>query len=236
MAPPNDEQPVRRRRGSSPSTSSASLVDTVKSVEKKSESSLLLVWDDLDEWRRDNAFIVSGYRPTSNSYQGSFSSIFTLHNESVNIWTHLAGSILFTSLGAAAFYFYEKLVAPRYSSATWTDMSVFGCFFAGAFLCLGMSATFHTLCNHSPEVARWGNKLDYTGIVCLILGSYMPALYYGFYCLPELMEIYLSTVSVSYTHSDTHLKRSHDLRLLTPKADTVSDLDPGAGLLDRLVV
>lgn len=202
----NGKSAVRRRRGSSPITNDTSshhttsnnLVDTVKSVEKKIESTLLLAWDDLDEWRRDNAFIISGYRPTSNSYQGSFSSIFTLHNESVNIWTHLAGSILFTSLGALAFYFYEKLIAPRYASATWTDILVFGCFFAGAFLCLGMSATFHTLCNHSPEVAKWGNKLDYTGIVCLIIGSYMPALYYGFYCIPELMEIYLSTVSVFF--------------------------------------
>ncbi|KAJ4389712.1 hypothetical protein N0V93_007184 [Gnomoniopsis smithogilvyi] len=190
----SNRQSVRRRRVSLPSASSHSLVDTVKSVEKKIESTLLLAWDDLDEWRRDNAFIISGYRPTSNSYRGSFSSIFSIHNESVNIWTHLAGSILFTTVGVAAFYFYEKLIAPRYSSATWTDTLVFGCFFAGAFLCLGMSATFHTLCNHSPEVAKWGNKLDYTGIVCLIIGSYMPAMYYGFYCLPELMEVYLSAI------------------------------------------
>lgn len=58
-----------------------------------------------------------------------------------------------------------------------------------------MSATYHALCNHSPDVAKWGNKLDYTGIVCLIMGSYMPAMYYGFYCLPRLLEVYLALVS-----------------------------------------
>ena len=149
----NDEPSLRRRRGSSPNTG---LLNKAKSVEQTIESTLLLAWDHLEEWRRDNAFIISGYRPTSNSYLGSFSSLFYLHNESVNIWTHLLGSILFTALGMAAFYSYEKLIAPRYSTATWTDTLVFGCFFTGAFLCLGMSATFHALCNHSPEVAKWG--------------------------------------------------------------------------------
>lgn len=63
-----------------------------------------------------------------------------------------------------------------------------------------MSATYHALCNHSPDVAKWGNKLDYTGIVCLIMGSYMPAMYYGFYCLPRLLEVYLALVS--FLHAD----------------------------------
>jgi predicted membrane channel-forming protein YqfA (hemolysin III family) len=62
-------------------------------------------------------------------------------------------------------------------------------------VCLGMSATFHTLSNHSDTVAKWGNKLDYTGIVALIVGSYVPALYYGFFCLPNLMTVYLWVVS-----------------------------------------
>jgi adiponectin receptor len=43
-----------------------------------------------------------------------------------------------------------------------------------------MSATFHAISNHSPEVARWGNQLDYLGIVCLIWGSFVPSIYYGF--------------------------------------------------------
>lgn len=96
-----------------------------------------------------------------------------------------------------AYSFYEAIIAPRYATATWEDWLVFGCFFTGAFLCLGMSATYHAICNHSPDVAKWGNKLDYTGIVCLIMGSYMPAMYYGFYCLPKLLELYLALVSNS---------------------------------------
>lgn len=190
---------LRRRRSSSPSTThshaSDSLLETVKTVEEKIESSLLWAWDELPDWRKDNTFIFTGYRQTSNSYWGSFSSIFFLHNESVNIWSHLLGAITFGVLGLLAYIFFEASIAPRYASATRTDWLVFGCFFAGAFSCLGMSATYHALCNHSPSVAKWGNKLDYTGIVCLILGSFVPAMYYGFYCLTDLMELYLSTVS-----------------------------------------
>lgn len=57
-----------------------------------------------------------------------------------------------------------------------------------------MSATFHCLLDHSQQVARWGNKLDYTGIVALIVGSYVPALYYGFFCEPKMMASYLFLV------------------------------------------
>lgn len=195
----NEEPTLRRRRGSSPSSThdhhdNRSLLDSVKAVEQKIETSLLLAWDDLEDWRRDNAFIHTGYRPTSNSYRRSFSSLFTLHNESVNIWTHLLGSIFFTAVGLAAFYLFEAFAAARYASATRADVIAFAFFFAGAFLCLGMSATFHALSNHSPDVAKWGNKLDYSGIVFLIVGSHVPALYYGFYCRPHLMEVYLAGV------------------------------------------
>ena len=179
---------IRKRRASTTET----LVNTAKQVETKIEEALLVLWDELPHWRKDNAYIHSGYRQTSNSYWRSFVSLGYLHNESVNIWTHLLGAIGFTAGGI----FLYSVVAPRYEPASVSDKLVFSCFFAGAFLCLGMSATYHTLCNHSPEVARWGNKLDFTGIVFLIVGSYVPALYYGFFCQPTLLTVYLNTVKL----------------------------------------
>ncbi|KAH7241560.1 mPR-like GPCR protein [Fusarium tricinctum] len=168
------------------------LIDAAKKIESKVENSLLLLWDDLPDWRRDNAFILSGYRQSQNSYAHSFRSLFYMHNESVNIWSHLLGAIVF--LASAAYV--DRVVRPRYASASSTDVLVFACFFGGAVVCLGMSATFHTLLNHSATVAKWGNKLDYTGIVALIVGSYVPALYYGFFCLPNLMTAYLWVICI----------------------------------------
>lgn len=190
-----------RNRQSSTSTASNhshdSLLSAVESkahdLEKKVEKALLVLWDELPHWRRDNAFIISGYRPDSNSYLGSFKSLGYLHNESVNIWSHLLGAVAFLGLGG----FLYTVIAPRYDTASPADLVVFACFFAGAVACLGMSATYHAISNHSPEVSKWGNKLDYSGIVFLIVGSYVPAMYYGFFCHPGLMKFYLGTVRAS---------------------------------------
>ncbi|KAK4158072.1 hemolysin-III related-domain-containing protein [Chaetomidium leptoderma] len=181
---------LRRRR---PSTTTAeTLLTTASNLETKAATALsrLIPWDDLPAWRRDNPSILHGYRQTSNSLSASLGSLLYLHNESVNIWTHLVGAVVFLLGGA----YLHGLVAPRYASATPGDVLAFACFFAGAFACLGMSATYHTLCNHSAEVAKWGNKLDYTGIVFLIVGSFVPALWYGFFCRPGLLTGYLGAI------------------------------------------
>jgi adiponectin receptor len=59
---------------------------------------------------------------------------------------------------------------------------------------LSTSAIFHTIQNHSARVANFGNKLDYVGIVLLIIGSFVPSIFYGFYCYPNLQILYLSMV------------------------------------------
>lgn len=59
---------------------------------------------------------------------------------------------------------------------------VFGAFFAGAIICLGFSCLFHTLNCHSQFIGKLFSKLDYCGIALLIMGSFVPWLYYGFYC------------------------------------------------------
>ncbi|KAI1454359.1 HlyIII-domain-containing protein [Annulohypoxylon moriforme] len=169
---------LRKRRSSS---SASKLAQAAVDVEHKLASALLILWDDLPSWRRDNHFIETGYRRDSNSYWQSLVSLFYVHNESVNIWTHLLGALFFPTVGAWLYH----VIAPRYASANASDVLVFGCFFAGAVSCLD------AISNHSEEVAKWGNKLDYSGIVFLIVGSYVPALYYALFCLPNLMTVYL---------------------------------------------
>lgn len=44
-------------------------------------------------------------------------------------------------------------------------------------------------------VQRLGNQLDYVGIVALITGSFVPSIFYGFYCEPTLQKIYWAMVS-----------------------------------------
>jgi adiponectin receptor len=150
----------------------------------------LLHWDELPPWLQDNHYIHHGYRPASSSFLVSFHSLTYLHNETVNIYSHLLPALVALPAGIRLY----QVLTPRYQSATQADISAFACFFVGATFCLGMSATYHTISNHSPSVARIGNALDYVGIVGLITGSFIPSVYYGFYCAPSLQLIYWTMI------------------------------------------
>jgi adiponectin receptor len=128
-------------------------------LETKAAQTLTVLWNDIPAWLQDNQHIHSGYRPASNSYRKSFASLTHLHNESVNIYTHLVGAVLALLAGVYA----HHSLRPRYERATQRDVLVFLCFFGGAVACLGMSAAYHTISNHSERVARMGNRLDYLG-------------------------------------------------------------------------
>jgi adiponectin receptor len=159
------------------------------SVRAKSQTdswSSLTHWNDVPHWMQDNAYIHTSYRKASNSYTRSFASILHIHNETVNIWTHLVPAFLSFPIGYAMY----STLKSRYERATSGDVLAFSCFFAGAALCLGMSATYHTVSNHSPKVAKTWNQLDYAGIACLIAGSFVPSVYYGFFCNPWKQQLY----------------------------------------------
>ena len=151
----------------------------------------LLHWDELQPWQQDNHYIFKHYRPASNSIRTSLHSLTYLHTESVNIYTHLFGAIFFVSLCLPLY----QALQPRYASASIADLLVFASFFLGAVFCLGISATYHLMSNHSPGVNRLGNQLDYVGIVALITGSFLPSVYYGFYCNTRLQLLYWTMVS-----------------------------------------
>jgi adiponectin receptor len=148
--------------------------------------SSLIHWDDVPHWMQDNAYIHTSYRKASNSYTRSFASILHIHNETVNIWSHLVPAVLSFPIG----YVLYSTLNPRYERASSGDVIAFSCFFTGAALCLGMSAIYHTVSNHSPKVAKTWNQLDYAGIACLIAGSFVPSVYYGFFCNPWKQQLY----------------------------------------------
>jgi adiponectin receptor len=148
-------------------------------------------WEDVPKWMQDNHHIRSSYRQASYSYARSFASSLHLHNETVNIWSHGIPAIL--SLPTA--YLLYSILKPRYEQASIGDVVTMGIFFASAALALGMSATYHTVSNHSPSVAKTFNQLDYAGIACLIAGSFVPCIYYGFWCHVRKQIIYWSMVS-----------------------------------------
>ncbi|XP_030371324.1 adiponectin receptor protein isoform X2 [Scaptodrosophila lebanonensis] len=146
-------------------------------------------YKNLPKWLQDNDFLHRGHRPPLPSFSACFKSIFRLHTETGNIWTHLLGCIAFIGV---ALYFISR---PSVEIQT-QEKIVFGAFFMGAIICLGFSFAFHTLSCHSVEIGRLFSKLDYCGIALLIMGSFVPWVYYGFYCHYQPKVIYLSVVCV----------------------------------------
>lgn len=158
----------------------------VVKAEKRLEDRLTVLWHEVHPWQQDNHYIHSGYRPASYSFRKSLKSLTYIHNETVNVYTHLLGAV---AAVVGSFVLYAAL-RPRYDTATHEDMAMFGCFFLGATVCLGMSGIFHLTSNHSPHVQKTGNKLDYMGIVALIWGSFIPSVYYGLLEHPGYVRFY----------------------------------------------
>ena len=153
----------------------------------------LLRFEELPPWQQDNHYITSQYRPVLRSYWRCFQSLIYTHNESINIWTHLLGAIIFPTTGLYLYLTYFSL----FPTFTYADAIALSCFFLGATICLGMSATYHCISCHSHRVCVFGNSLDYLGIVSLISGSFVPMVYYGFYCEPRLQKLYWGLMSLT---------------------------------------
>lgn len=49
----------------------------------------------LPVWLQDNDFLTHGHRPPLPSFRACFRSIFRIHTETANIWTHLLGCVAF---------------------------------------------------------------------------------------------------------------------------------------------
>ncbi|KAI5729327.1 hypothetical protein M8J76_001422 [Diaphorina citri] len=158
----------------------------------------------LPQWLQDNDFLHTGHRPPLYTFKECFKSIFRVHTETGNIWTHLLGCIAF--IGISIYFTYSVDIELK-------EKLVFAAFFLGAIVCLGLSFAFHTLHCHSEHVGRLFSKLDYCGIALLIMGSFVPWLdycgiallimgsfvpwlYYGFYCSFLSKVIYLTSVVI----------------------------------------
>ena len=140
----------------------------------------LLTFDQLPSWQQDNKYILTSYRPPSGSVYLSLRSIFnSIHNETVNIHTHLAPSLIFA---ACPLFHPTPTLLP------------FLPFYTGAGLCLLISSLYHALSNVSPLIDRVGNQIDYVGILLLITGSFVPSIYFGFLCHRGLQQLYWTMI------------------------------------------
>ncbi|KAF9101934.1 hypothetical protein BGX29_005132 [Mortierella sp. GBA35] len=169
-----------------------SVVDSAAPILGSGGQGPICSWDDLPHWMQDNPAIWTGYRRPTFSYKKCAASLGFLHNESVNVWSHLLGAI---ACIAVVPYVYVRVFSVL-ETIHWTDILHFYIFMAGAIICLSMSGLFHLFSCHSEPVCHHWNRCDYVGIVFLIAGSFYPAIFYGFYCFRTWQIVYISMISI----------------------------------------
>lgn len=105
--------------------------------------------------------ILSGYRPSGHGLLYYLASVFQIHNETVNIWTHLLGFllVLYRWLSLSA----DPSFDPAFHPVLWAFSL---CCLAYTF-CSTMAHTFHS---KSPETHYLCFQVDYAGIGFYTLG------------------------------------------------------------------
>ena len=171
--------------------SSESAGKTVPNQHNRNHKSLLTIAD-LPPWRDPNPFILTGYRRESHSTWISLCSWGYWHNETCNIYSHLIpGVFLLSSQGVLYEY-----IRSKHWDLDGLDWSILTIQLLAATLCFFISALYHTLLNHSSDVAHCWLQLDYVGIIILILGNFISGLHFGFYCELGLKYFYWGLVSL----------------------------------------
>jgi len=130
---------------------------------------------DAPVWMHGDSLILRGYRREQNSFQRCYQSLWYLHNESVNIWSHLSIGIFFSflALREAVLSLHDR------SNPAMSDFWALQTFLIGATLCLFFSSFYHCVNCHSELVARRFLKADYLGIVFNITSTSISAAYVG---------------------------------------------------------
>lgn len=158
--------------------------------------------DQVPQHLSDNPYILTGYRVGYSTLM-CVRSMLSLHNETLNIWTHFVG---FWAFLVAVVCFFGFVLFPRLNQqsreinahinttagSNGLTLFIFGAFSFGCLICLLCSAAFHTFLPHrNTTVYAWAHALDYFGITFLVVGSFLPMCYVCFACEPFWQWTYL---------------------------------------------
>lgn len=95
----------------------------------------LLQWEDLPPWQRNNIYVLTGHRRASPSHLASLRSIFRLHNEMVNVWAHILGSLAFGLTGLVFWLRYSGR-----EEVDQSDVKAVLVYFLGCVVCFAVSS------------------------------------------------------------------------------------------------
>ncbi|KAK4141510.1 mPR-like GPCR protein [Dichotomopilus funicola] len=176
--------PIQRQTETTPPLLNAPITSTTSHVAER-----LFTSKEVPPWYSE-PFIYTGYRPINYSVDFCLRSLAYLHNETVNIFSHLIpGFIALILISIIPRYFDE-----HFPDASWKDIVVVQIYLATSAICFTISALYHTLLCHSEWYHGLWVRFDYTAILFQMLGSFVSGIYIGFYCEPNLQKLYWSMI------------------------------------------
>lgn len=156
-------------------------LDVARAVKQSLQGSRLIQYVDLPPQWRNNPFVTRGYRFIPlEKWPLIIMSLFAVHNETLNIHTHLIPFLL---------WFINCI--PIFNTPRFVDIPE-AAFLTFALICLFSSVVWHTMsgCAH-PEGMDLCARIDYVGIGWLISASVGTVVYYGFQCHPNIGSMFL---------------------------------------------
>ncbi|CAN8314912.1 unnamed protein product [Cochlearia groenlandica] len=201
------------RKSSATVTTAAEGLDSGGGGEKRIERRLMK-YEELPMYMKDNEYIHNHYR-CQWSLRDTFLSAFSWHNETLNIWTHLIGFMIFMGMMVVSSLETTELGLAGDSNMTQHISSLLNSqeepnhyqnqeavpkwpwllYLAGAMSCLICSSVSHLLACHSKRFNLFFWRLDYAGISLMIISSFFAPIYYAFSCNPYIRILYLSSIS-----------------------------------------
>ena len=144
--------------------------------------SRLLKWEELPKWMEDNNFIHRGYSNPDGNWFQVFRSLFQLHNQTGNVYTHVFGTVFAIYLGFTAI---RAADSPQ-DAWMWVPLLI-----GSTSTCL-LSATYHAIASHSRRIWLLWAKLDYVGIVLQMCGGFISFISFLYQCQDTAKYCYIA--------------------------------------------
>lgn len=146
----------------------------------------LLPFEKAPEYLQHNPYILRGYRGYLTT-KLCIESVFWWTNETVNIWSHIFGWMLFFGLTL-----YDLCLLNIH--APLSDKVIVALLLICFQACMILSSVYHTFSCRSEKDYWCFLSFDLFGIALSLLSIYMSGVYYAFWCHKDLQRFYLITV------------------------------------------
>nr|XP_036212754.1 progestin and adipoQ receptor family member 3 isoform X1 [Bactrocera oleae]XP_036212755.1 progestin and adipoQ receptor family member 3 isoform X1 [Bactrocera oleae]XP_036212756.1 progestin and adipoQ receptor family member 3 isoform X1 [Bactrocera oleae]XP_036212757.1 progestin and adipoQ receptor family member 3 isoform X1 [Bactrocera oleae]XP_036212758.1 progestin and adipoQ receptor family member 3 isoform X1 [Bactrocera oleae]XP_036212759.1 progestin and adipoQ receptor family member 3 len=174
---PEDEEPNILGHGTPMEEKSDPLT-----TEKLMKFKTVLNFEDAPDHLKFNPYIRRGYR-TFLSTKLCLQSVFWWTNETINIWSHLFGCLLFIGLTIFDFQFLQ-------AHADVSDQVLVVCLLVCFCLCMLLSSIYHIFSCKSEEHYDFFLSVDFLGICLSLVAIYISGMYYAFWCFKTLRLVY----------------------------------------------